>query len=1238
MIDLNKLRDLDALKITLATNDEILSWSRGEVTKPETINYRTFKPEKDGLFCEKIFGPEKDYECACGKYKRVRYKGVVCDRCGVEVTTSKVRRERMGHISLASPVAHVWFFKNIPSVLAATLGLPPRSLELVIYFSSFIVIEIDHEAKRNLLKTFDLKVDAAKQEAISALKLQADSIISDAEAKIKSLSKTAESKWDAKLKEKAAEIRAKAIQKSQELLTTEQHVIERAVLEVKKIEKKLQEVELYSVMTDRENILLEEYLDEFCEVAIGAEAIQKILAKVDMPQLSQELHAELEEAKESSGRADKLRKRLKVIDSFIRGNVDPRSMIIMTLPVIPPEIRPMVQLEGGRFATSDLNDLYRRIINRNNRLRRLLDLGAPDIIVRNEKRMLQEAVDALFDSSKVRKTRTRDRKTYRSIADAIKGKQGHFRANLLGKRVDYSGRAVIVSGPNLKIHECGLPTEMAFELFRPFLIREIMLRGLAPNMKTAKFILEEKTPEVYSILEELVKTRPVLLNRAPTLHRLSVQAFFPKLTDSKAIQLHPVVCTGFNADFDGDQMAVHLPLSDEAVQEAIDIMLSTENLLKPADGTVITIPSHEMILGLYYLTSANESLKKFDSLFTDREEVMRAFGNKVIDLRQIIKLRLDNGQILETTPGRIIFNGYIPKEVDYINYALTKGKVKDLIKQTMEKAKMEDTVQLIDVMKTLGFKYSTISGVSLSVYDCIAPLDMEEVMKKAHEEVAQIEQNLHMGFVTKQEMINLSQKVWEGVLAHFDATIMSGMKVENPVNIVISAGAGKASPVQMRQIAAIMGLIADPQGKIIDMPILGNYTTGLSSFDYFLASRGVRKTYMDKGLGTADAGYLTRRLVNAVQDILIREEDCGANTGRTITRQEDTPLYPWYMRLVSRYALRDIKSGDHVIVKKNHLITKDVATEINAAEDINSVEVRSPMGCNTYHGICTKCYGKDLATDNLVRIGTAVGIMAAQSIGEPGVQLTMNSFHKGGIVSKNITEGLPRVEEIFEARKPKGLAVISAVTGKVRIEKEDGKTVILVEPLKNDTEIARYVLTATDELAVSEGQTILAGTKITQGAVNMQEMYEVVGAETVQKYIIDEIQSAYGAQGVSIHDKHLEVVVAQMFNRVKITKSGDTNLLPGDVVTRYKFDRENADVLEKGQAPAECKSLMLGISKASRMSESWLDAASFEETSGVLTESAVAGSIDKLIGLKENVIIGRRIPTGEAASLSLNRK
>ncbi|MDQ5981832.1 MAG: DNA-directed polymerase subunit beta, partial [Patescibacteria group bacterium] len=1085
MIDLNRLRNLDALKISLASSDEILNWSYGEVTKPETINYRTFKPEKDGLFCEKIFGPVKDYECACGKYKRVRFKGVVCDRCGVQVTTSKVRRERMGHIHLSSPVAHVWFFKNIPSVMAAVLGLPPRSLELVIYFSSFIVTEIDFDAKKELNKSFPDRIIKAREEAKIQLDADAKALLTEAEDKIKSLSKQTESKWDEKLKTKAEEIRAKAKSKSKDLLSQEQTIVERAELEVRKIEKKLQEVELYTVMTDKEVIHLEEYLDEFCEVSIGAEAMQKILAKVDVKKLSEELHADLEDAK--STKADKIRKRLKVVDNFLKGGVDPKSMIVDTLPVIPPDLRPMVQLEGGRFATSDLNDLYRRIINRNNRLRRLLELGAPDIIVRNEKRMLQEAVDALFDSSKVRKTRTRDRKTYRSIADAIKGKQGHFRANLLGKRVDYSGRAVIVSGPHLKMNECGLPTEMALELFRPFLIREIMSRGLAPNMKTAKYILEEKTPEVYSILEGLVAKRPVLLNRAPTLHRLSIQAFYPKLTDNKAIQLHPVVCSGFNADFDGDQMAVHLPLSDEAVEEAIELMLSTNNLLKPADGSVVTIPSHEMVLGLYYFTSIDERIAMPKTVFSDFQEMHRAYGSNVIKLRQLVKVMDKDGHLIETSIGRVIFNRSVPKEIGYVNYPLSKSKVKDLIKQTMEKSGIEATIELIDDMKMAGFKYSTKSGISLSIFDCVRPTDIDEVRAKADEEISQIEQNLHMGFITESEMETLSLKVWGEFINHFDNTILSHMDKENPVSIVISAGAGKASPVQMRQISAIKGLIADPKGKIINIPVLGNYSNGLSSFDYFLTGRGTRKSYMDKGLGTADAGYLTRRLVNVAQDVLVRQDDCGATQGRTIVKGEDTPLTPWHKRGIGRYTLNDIKAGNKVIVKKGELITKEAA-DLMLDLDVSEYTIRSPFHCATYHGVCAKCYGINLSENEVVKNGVAVGIIAAQSIGEPGTQLTMNVFHKGGIAAQNITQGLPRVEEIFEVRKPKRKAIISSLSGKVRFEKDDGNNTIVVESTGKDKLVETYTLDAMDEVIVAEGDLVAPGSKLTIGSMNLQDV------------------------------------------------------------------------------------------------------------------------------------------------------
>ena len=1228
MEDLNKLRDIDALKITLASPDDVLSWSYGEVTKPETINYRTFKPEKDGLFCEKIFGPVKDYECYCGKYKRIRYKGVVCDRCGVQVTTSKVRRERMGHIKLASPVAHVWFFKNIPSVLANVLGIAPRSLELVIYFSSFIVTVIDQEAKEGVFEQFEDKILEARNLVHEKVELKIKAILDEAEGKVASLDVHPQDKWEKTLLDKAFRIRQKANEKASEARSQELPEQEKAELELKKIEKKLHEVELHTVMTDKEYISLEEYLDEFCEVSIGAEAIQKILSEFDIQKVASDLREELSHAK--STKAEKIKKRLKTIDSFIKGNVNPASTIITILAVIPPDLRPMVQLEGGRFATSDLNDLYRRIINRNNRLKRLMELGAPEIIVRNEKRMLQEAVDALIDASKVRKSRTRDRKTYRSLADSIKGKQGHFRSNLLGKRVDYSGRAVIVSGPNLQLDECGLPTEMALELFKPFLIREIMERGFAPNMKTAKSVLEEKPGEVYSILEELVAKRPVLLNRAPTLHRLSIQAFWPKLTNGKAIQLHPVVCAGFNADFDGDQMAVHLPLSEKAVNEAIELMLASNNLLKPADGSVVTIPSKEMVLGLYYMTTVDKGLPEPKTIFADREEVLRAYGNRAVNLRQKIRVMV-SGKIVETTAGLVILNKVIPLEFGYFNKALGKSGVKNLIQDSLDLTGIAKTVKLIDDLKYYGFRFSTLSGISLSIFDCEKPSDMDAVLKSAHLEIAQIEQNYHMGLITQGEMSKMSHKAWQGVTDHFDETIIGAMDDENPVKIIIAAGAGKASPAQMRQISAIKGLIADPSGRLIDMPVLGNHAIGMSSFDYFLAGRGTRRNYMDKGLGTADAGYLTRRLVNIAQDVMVRTEDCKTKSARTIRRGQDIPLHQWYLRLIGRYCAEDVKVGSKVIVKRNAIITKEIAEEINKSK-IDTVKIRSALTCDAMYGVCSKCYGTDLSTNKDVLVGAAVGIIAAQSIGEPGTQLTMRTFHSGGIAAKNITQGLPRIEELFEARKPKAQAVMSSISGKVVIDQGD-VTKITIIPTKKDEEEESFVVEKSMEIIVSDGDLVVPGTKLTEGALNLQDMYEALGSMPVQLYALEEVQQVYGSQGVAINDKHVEVIIRQMFNRVRIKMQGDTTLLPGDIVSVFKLISENREVKAKDGTPAEGKPVLLGISKASRMSESWLDAASFEETSGVLTESAISGKIDYLIGLKENVIIGRRIPVGEAARI-----
>jgi len=894
----------------------------------------------------------------------------------------------------------------------------------------------------------------------------------------------------------------------------------------------------------------------------------------------------------------------------------------------------MVQLEGGRFATSDLNDLYRRIINRNNRLKRLMELGAPDIIVRNEKRMLQEAVDALIDSSKVRKSRTRDRKTYRSLADSIKGKQGHFRSNLLGKRVDYSGRAVIVAGPNLKLDQCGIPTEMALELFRPFLIREVMNRGLAPNMKTAKTVLDEKPSEVYAILEELVSERPVLLNRAPTLHRLSIQAFWPKLTDGKAVQLHPIVCAGFNADFDGDQMAVHLPLSQRALDETVDLLMSTNNLLKPADGSVVTIPSKEMILGLYYMSSVDGKLSERAGVFSGIDEVMVAYGSQKLKLRQKIKVLMGD-EIIETTAGLVILNKVIPEELGYINKALTKSEVKNLVQNSLDIAGVEKTVKLIDKLKYYGFKFSTLSGISLSIFDCEKPEDMDKVISDAKKESSEIEQNYHMGLITQSEMSKLTHKVWQSVTDHFDETILDTLDDENPVKIVIHAGAGKASPAQMRQISAIKGLIADPSGKLIDMPVLGNHAVGMSSFDYFLSSRGTRRNYMDKGLGTADAGYLTRRLVNVAQDVMVRTEDCKTKNGRIISRGQDVPLYSWSKRLIGRYVAEDVVDGKKVIVKKGGIVTKDLAKVIDDSK-VNEVKIRSGITCEANYGVCAKCYGLDLATNKDVEVGVAVGIIAAQSIGEPGTQLTMRTFHSGGIAAKNITQGLPRIEELFEVRKPKSQALMSSIAGKVSID--DGDVVkVTIHPTDKKVEEEEFIIEKSQELIVKDGDLVAPGSKITEGAMNLHDMYSAVGPLKVQLYILEEVQQVYGSQGVSINDKHLEVIVRQMFSKVKIKKPGDTKLLPGDYVTIYKLIQENEDVKKLGGMPAEAKAELLGISKASRMSESWLDAASFEETSGVLTEGAISGKIDYLIGLKENVIIGRRIPVGEAARIDLKK-
>ncbi|MCA9308451.1 DNA-directed RNA polymerase subunit beta', partial [candidate division WWE3 bacterium] len=1193
-------------------------------TKPETINYRTFKPERDGLFDERIFGPARDYECACGKYKRVRYKGVICDKCGVEVTASRVRRERMGHITLASPVVHVWFFKGIPSKLASLLNLSPRSLESVIYFSSFIVTAMD---------------GAKKAEAISLIEedLQKELTIIDKRAQEKADSLQKE--FDASKKELSGFALEEAQHKLRQTVQRELDTAEKTKQESEKtyriMQKKIESIDIFTVLSDVEYSRLSFYLDEFATVEIGASAIEGILDALDLDALSSELKNELEGSK--GQKAVKISKRLKVVEGFRRASIDPKNMILHVVPVIPPDLRPMVMLDGGRFATSDLNDLYRRVINRNNRLKRLLDLGAPEIIVRNEKRMLQEAVDALFDSSKQRQTNRnpRGKKQLRSLADMLKGKQGRFRQNLLGKRVDYSGRSVIVNGPKLKLNECGLPKEMALELFKPFILRELLARGFAPNVKSAKFVLEARGPEVWDILEELVQDHPVLLNRAPTLWRLGIQAFYPKLIEGNAVQIHLCVCSGFNADFDGDQMAVHLPLSQNAIKEAKELMISTENLLQPSDGSPKSVPARIILFGLYFMTKIDENLDLYPSVFADYTEVMFALdSSKTITLQQRIKVRY-KGEILETTPGRLILNSYMPESFDYINEAVDKNKVSALLEQAFATEDKIVIIELIDTLKDLGLEYGTMSGHSVSLADVEVSSGREALIEKGKEEVAQVDKNFKRGLITPVEASRLTQGVWSRVTSDVDDLLWENLPKANPIKVLMSSKATRASRDQLNQIGGVRGLISDPTGKIVELPILGNYKNGLTGLEYFVSSRGARKGLVDKGLKTADAGYLTRRLVDVSQDVIIRAEDCGIKEGMTIKVGEKTLLTPFSQRYVGRYLAKAVKVDGKTIADTKELLTKQTLQEIEAA-GVDFIEIRTPVKCATHRGLCAKCYGIDLMTQRLVKVGAAVGIAAAQSIGEPGTQLTMRTFHSGGIAKKDITQGLPRIEEIVEARLPKNLAIMSEITGTVHISivgDERKVTVVSANKSKTERTAVEYSIDPLAELVVEDGQLIAKGEKITTGHLDLTELLTQVGLEATQKYIIDEVQSVYASQGVSIDDKHIEVIAAQMFNNVKVLDPGDTTLLAGETVTLPTLNELNAEVDALDGKPARFKRVLLGITKASLQTDSFLSAASFIQTSNVLTDAAASGKVDTLSGLKENVILGRLIPTGTRAKL-----
>ena len=1144
-----ELNTFDSIKIGLASPEKIRQWSKGEVKKPETINYRTLKPEKEGLFCEKIFGPTKDWECHCGKYKRVRYKGVVCDRCGVEVTKSKVRRERMGHIELAAPVSHIWYFKGIPSRMGLILDMSPRALEKVLYFASYIVVD----------------------------------------------------GGDTPLYEK-------------QLLTEGEY---------------------------RE--YLEKYPNKF-KAMMGAEAIKILLGKIDLEEESKELRSQLKDA--TGQKKIRITRRLEVVEAFRKSGNRPEWIILDAIPVIPPDLRPMVQLDGGRFATSDLNDLYRRVINRNNRLKRLLDLGAPDIIVRNEKRMLQEAVDALIDNGRRGRPVTGPgNRALKSLSDMLKGKQGRFRQNLLGKRVDYSGRSVIVVGPELKFYQCGLPKKMALELFKPFVMKKLVEEEYAHNIKSAKRMVERVRPEVWDVLDVVIKDHPVLLNRAPTLHRLGIQAFEPVLVEGKAIKLHPLVCTAYNADFDGDQMAVHVPLSTEAQAEARLLMLSTNNILAPKDGKPITTPTQDMVLGSYYLSMERTGEKGEDKYFKDYDEMLHAYYNGDLGIHAKVKVRIrlneeDKGKMIESTVGRFIMNEHIPQDLGFVDrtkdpYSLEIDKVVDkkllgaIIEKCFRKHGNSVTAVLLDHIKAMGFHYSTMGAISVSMGDIIVPEEKYKLIEKAEKEVEKFERSYRRGLISDEERYEKVIEIWNRTTDEVTDVLMDSLDHENDMYIMAASGA-RGSKNQIRQLAGMRGLMASASGRTIEIPIKANFREGLSVLEFFISTHGSRKGLADTALRTADSGYLTRRLVDVSQDVIVRETDCGTDQYLLVKAFADGReiIEELKDRIEGRYAFEDILNPEtgEVLVKENEMISEHMAEFIQEI-GIKEVKVRSVLGCKAKFGVCAHCYGRNLATGEPVGIGESVGIIAAQSIGEPGTQLTMRTFHTGGVAAADdITQGLPRVEELFEARKPKGLAVISEIPGEVSInETKKKKEVVITSP---DGETASYNIVYGARLKVRPGDIVEAGDELTDGSVNPHDMLKIKGVQGVQNYLVKEVQRVYRLQGVDINDKHIEIIVRQMLSKVKIEDAGDTDMLPGSLVNLHDFEETNEAIVAEGGVPATGRRALLGITKASLATDSFLSAASFQETTRVLTEAAIKGKEDNLLGLKENVIIGKLIPAG----------
>jgi DNA-directed RNA polymerase subunit beta' len=1380
-------KGLTALRITLASPETIRSWSYGEVLKPETINYRRLRPEKDGLFCEAIFGPTRDWQCYCGKYKNPRYKGIICDKCGVEVTRASVRRERMGHITLATPVAHIWYTRRIPSYLGLLLDLPRRNLDRVLYFAQYIITYVDEDARQKALKRLEDEISVSEREQASQINAKIAEVKKARDAQLKEIEShksSLESSYDEQiasrldpiikegqklestLQEEMGNPAVKAIRfgatgeiiaKAGETITSamiskvQKNVKEKLeALENELKDSKSRELEHLKIDGQRfraeADAKMEEYRnqledqttssqgansrmrDELMELRpftfisesryrelkqrwgqvfradMGAEAFYDILRRVDLEKLSEELWHEARTSK-SKQKRKKATTRLKVVEAFRRSGNKPEWMILTILPVIPPDLRPMVQLDGGRFATSDLNDLYRRVINRNNRLKRLLELGAPDVIVRNEKRMLQEAVDSLIDNSQRGKALSRrGRRELKSLSDMLKGKKGRFRRNLLGKRVDYSGRSVIVVGPQLKLYQCGLPKAMALELFRPFVIARLVSHNYAANVKGARRLIERNRPEVWEVLEEAIKERPVLLNRAPTLHRLGIQAFEPLLIEGSAIQLHPLVTTAFNADFDGDQMAVHVPLSTKAVQEARRLMLASKNLLKPADGEPIISPSKDMVLGVYYLTMTDKRKHKGDGrAFADMDEVFLAYELEQVEVHSNIKIRVttwydDEGsrmaepeiRIIDTTVGRVIFNRILPTEVLFVNEVLEKGGVKDLIADVYEICGQEITTEVADNVKDIGFQYAMRSGITLAVADITVPSAKEEIIAGALKEVELVQRDFRRGLLTDQEQNERIIQIWQKTTEEVSKAVRKNMDPSGNLATMANSGATKGGFGPISQLAGMRGLMADPSGRIIPLPIRSNFREGLTALEYFISTHGARKGLADTALRTADAGYLTRRLVDIAQDIIINEHDCGTKEGIYLRKSDDVAGQSLMVRIYSRLTAERVidPETDDVLAESDTVIDHELARKI-AATDVEQVKVRSALTCELRHGICSKCYGIDLGRGNMVELGAAVGIVAAQSIGEPGTQLTLRTFHTGGVAAGgDITTGLPRVEELFEARKmPKGEAFVSDIQGvarivqsdkyadmrlvriehaemisdnydipkewkvavkeekeikagevlaklgdatiaaqhggRVRIEKR--RTVIVSYEHKEEME---YEIPSTLRLMVKEGDHVEAGQPLTEGSLNPHRILRIQGREACNMYLLTEIQKVYRSQGQNIHDKHFEVIIRKMMSKVQVTRPGDTKYLPGDAIERLEIQRINEQMISEGKQPAKFVEILLGVTKGSLSTDSFLSASSFQHTIKVLAGAAIASTTDPLYGLKENVIIGKLIPAG----------